>query len=155
MSPVAVATAVAAVVAVGAIVWTLYVLFDIGSDGLGAGPWRRPQPYQTHTRLPADFVGLWALFGSRSINGLAGSRESAVRRLARLEAVLRGQAPADAEPSPEIINALVQGASFDQGWLERRVDQLEILAGLQPNPGPAPGQPIPSRTQPSPARGRR
>lgn len=147
-------TLAAALVAVGTILWTLYVLFEIGSDGLGAGPWRRPERGQAHTRLPADFVGLWSLFGSRSINGLAGSRESALRRLARLEAVLRGQAPADAEPSPETINALVQGTSFDEGWLEARVEQLEILAGLRTNTGAAPGQALPSRSQPSPARGR-
>lgn len=141
MTPVAIAVAVAAAVAVGAVIWVVYILFDIGSDGLGAGPWSRPDVNQVHSRLPADFVGLWSLFGSRSINALAGSRESAVRRLDRLEAHLRGVSyDADAAPGATPVPA-----SFDDGWLESRVEQLERLAGLQPSPVPTPypGEPAP------------
>lgn len=146
MTPVAIAVAVAAAVAVGAVIWVVYVLFDIGSDGLGAGPWSRPDVNQVHSRLPADFIGLWSLFGSRSINALAGSRESAVRRLDRLEAHLRGL-PYDADAAP---GATPVPADFGDGWLEARLDQLERLAGLQPAaaPNPYPGEPAnaPGRT---------
>lgn len=150
MTPVAILTAVAAAVAVGAVIWVLYILFDIGSDGLGAGPWTRPGNNAVHSRLPADFIGLWSLFGSRSINALAGSRESAVRRLDRLEAQLRGL-PHDAEAAP---GSTAVPASFDDGWLERRLNELERLAGLQPAPTPSP-YPGESPHQTSPARGPR
>lgn len=138
MTPVAIAVAVAAAVALGAVIWVVYVLFDIGSDGLGAGPWSRPDVNQVHSRLPADFIGLWSLFGSRSINALAGSRESAVRRLDRLETHLRGL-PYDADAQ----GATPVSAEFGDGWLDARLDQLERLAGLQPAAAssPYPGEP--------------
>ncbi|MEZ5408868.1 MAG: hypothetical protein R2761_12635 [Acidimicrobiales bacterium] len=141
MTPVAIAVAVAGAVALGAVIWVVYVLFDIGSDGLGAGPWSRPDVNQVHSRLPADFIGLWSLFGSRSINALAGSRESAVRRLDRLEAHLRGL-PYDADGAP---GSTPVPANFDEGWLEARLDELERLAGLQPTAAPTPysGGPAP------------
>lgn len=123
MSPVAIATVAASVLALASIGWALWVLFDIGSDGLGAGPWVRPEHRQPNSRLPADFVGLWGLFGSRSIEVLAGSRESALRRLARLEASLRGL-------DPEHEATAFMSDTFDDGWLERRLDRLEALAGM-------------------------
>jgi hypothetical protein len=125
------ATVASVGIVAGAVIWTLYVLFDIGSDGLGAGPWHRPQPSQPHSRLPSDFVGLWSLFGSKSIDVLAGSRESAVRRLARLEANIRGLHP-DADGLTG--SSRVPTASIDQVWLVRRLDELEILAGMHSTP---------------------
>lgn len=162
MTVIALATAIAAVAAVATVVWTLSVLFDIGSDGLGAGPWQRPEARPTHSRLPADFIGLWSLFGSRSIDALAGSRESAVRRLARLEANLRGQRMEADGGGPMPSGPTGGGESFEPGWLERRLDDLEILAGLPPGgadgrAGQAVRSPSPSQPatgQPSPARGR-
>ncbi|MDH4363729.1 MAG: hypothetical protein OEY41_02045 [Acidimicrobiia bacterium] len=145
MTPVAIAVAAAGAVALGAMIWVVYVLFDIGSDGLGAGPWSRPDLNQVHSRLPADFIGLWSLFGSRSINALAGSRESAVRRLDRLEAHLRGL-PYDADAAPGTTPV---PADFSDGWLEARLDLLERLAGLQPAGAPSP---YPGELAPEPGR---
>ncbi len=160
MSLVGMVTVAAAIVALAVIIWTLYVLFDVGFDGQGVGPWQRPQPRQAHSRLPADFIGLWSLFGSKSIDVLAGSREAAVRRLARLEANLQGQ-PFDAEQPVPSAGAGARPDSFDEGWLERRLDQLEALAGLtRPTTGSDPSQPSsqatspPFPTPPSPAPGR-
>lgn len=130
MTLVAIATAVAAVLGVLSMLWALWVLFDIGSDGLGAGPWTRPEPRQPHSRLPADFVGLWSLFGSRSIQVLTGSRESALRRLARLEATIRGLDPDSIDPDGGA--AAFMSDTFEDGWLDRRLDRLETLAGITP-----------------------
>jgi hypothetical protein len=150
MSPVGAVTVAAAAASFAAFVWTVYQLLDIGFDSHAAGPLRRPEPARRPTRLPADFVGLWSLFGQRSMRYYAGSWEAAVSRLDRLEASLReaqpttpvassqsaaGQAmerhatPVAPQPA-QPVRSRRRAADPAEEWLHRRLDHLEALAGL-------------------------
>lgn len=141
MSLVAVATLAATVAGAAAFVWTVYLLLDVGSDSHAAGPWRRPEPTRRPTRLPADFVGLWSLFGQRSMRDYAGSWEAAVSRLDRLEASLLEAQAGNGDrstrhtvPPPHPARSSRRAADPAEEWLHRRLDRLEALAGLT---GPA------------------
>lgn len=124
MTAPAAVTIVALVVAAALLIRTALVWIDIGADLGGVGPWRRPRPERGRTRLPADFIGLWSLFGSRSIETYDGSWEAAVRRLDRLEESLTGR--------PRSTDGTVERSS---AWLARRVGELEAVVGISPPGG--------------------
>lgn len=133
MSPFEIGLAVAGVVCLAGLVRAGLVLANIGSDSHAFGPWDRPEPKQPSSRLPADFIALWSLFGERSMQDYAGSWEAAVMRLDRLEAHLQEfsqdqrQSDLTAGPAPERYSAT---------WLARRVDELVALAGMDESTWP-------------------
>jgi hypothetical protein len=138
MTPLAAVTIGAAGLGLVAFIRTVYVLLEIGSDSFAAGPWRRPEPTRRPTRLPADFIGLWSLFGQRSMRDYAGSWEAAVSRLDRLEASLLEDQPERANQAPSASPVPPPSAGRSrrrvedpaEEWLHRRLDRLESLAGL-------------------------
>lgn len=121
MSPVAIATIVACVFALIALVRAMLVFLKIGSDVHGVGPWNRPRRTPPRTRLPADLRSLWALFGLRSLARYPGSWEAASKRLERIEETIVGR------PIPETrIPEQPSGA-----WLNDRVGRLETMLDIE------------------------
>ena len=127
MSPFEIVLALAGLVCLAGLVRAAMVLANIGSDSHAFGPWDRPEPTRPNSRLPADFIALWSLFGERSMQDYAGSWEAAVMRLDRLEAHLnefsQDQRRVDlaAGPAPE---------HYSPTWLAHRIDELVALAGM-------------------------
>lgn len=137
MSFVLAVTIAVTVAALAALLWLGYTLADIGSDTHAFGPWNRPEAPKRHTRLPADFIALWSLFGEKSIQTYAGSWEAAVRRLSRLEVFLDDRRHIDAidrlhPESSTVADTLDPTApdTYSPEWVVDRIVHLEMLAGL-------------------------